>query len=174
MLYFFIEKMKPGMHNVLLLLSRFSRVWLCETPIDGSPPGSTVPGILQARTLEWVAISFSNAWKWKVKVKSLSCVRLLATPWTAAYQGMELNQVSPSLGCLGFLHIAPGDLPPGPMPAVLTPDVGCSSPSPWTHTPVSSLSRWAHRSNKGTHTETEKVLAETWSRWFSGCSCCHH
>ena len=58
---------------------------LCD-PIDGSPPGSPVPGILQARTLEWVAISFSNAWKWKVKVKSLSHVRLLATPWTAAYQ----------------------------------------------------------------------------------------
>ena len=58
---------------------------LCD-PIDGSPPGSPVPGILQARTLEWVAISFSNAWKWRVKVKSLSCVRLLATPWTAAYQ----------------------------------------------------------------------------------------
>ena len=55
-------------------------------PIDGSPPGSTVPGILQARTLEWVAISFSNAWKWKVKMKSLSHVWLLATPWTAAYQ----------------------------------------------------------------------------------------
>ena len=58
---------------------------LCD-PIDGSPPGSPVPGILQARTLEWVAISFSNAWKWKGKVKSLSCGRLLATPWTAAYQ----------------------------------------------------------------------------------------
>ena len=58
---------------------------LCD-PIDGSPPGSPVPGILQARTLEWVAISFSNAWKWKVKVKSFSCVRLFATPWTAAYQ----------------------------------------------------------------------------------------
>ena len=55
-------------------------------PIDGNPPGSSVPGILQARTLEWVAISFSNAWKWKVKVKSLSCARLLATPCTAAYQ----------------------------------------------------------------------------------------
>ena len=53
-------------------------------PIDSSPPGSPVPGILQARTLEWVAISFSNAWK--VKVKSFSCIRLLATPWTAAYQ----------------------------------------------------------------------------------------
>ena len=58
---------------------------LCD-PIDGSPLGSSVPGILQARTLEWVAISFSNAWKWKVKVKSLSRVHLLATPWTAAYQ----------------------------------------------------------------------------------------
>ena len=58
---------------------------LCD-PIDGSPWGSPVPGILQARTLEWVAISFSNAWKWKVKVKSLSRIRLFATPWTAAYQ----------------------------------------------------------------------------------------
>ena len=56
---------------------------LCD-PIDGSPPGSPVPGILQARTLEWVAMSFSNAWKWKVKVKWLSCVWLFATPWTAA------------------------------------------------------------------------------------------
>ena len=59
---------------------------LCN-PIDGSPPGSPVPGILQARTLEWVAIYFSNAWKWKEKMKSLSRVRLLATPWTAAHQG---------------------------------------------------------------------------------------
>ena len=58
---------------------------LCD-PIDGSPPGPPVPGILQARTLEWVAISFSNAWKWKNKVKSLSRIRLLATPWTAAHQ----------------------------------------------------------------------------------------
>ena len=58
---------------------------LCD-PIDGSPPGSPVPGILQARILEWVAISFSNAWKWKVKVKLLSHVWLLVTPWTAAYQ----------------------------------------------------------------------------------------
>ena len=58
---------------------------LCDS-IDGSPPGSPVPGILQARTLEWVAISFSNAWKWKVKGKSLSRVRLLVTPWTVAYQ----------------------------------------------------------------------------------------
>ena len=68
---------------------------LCPTlwdSIDGSPPGSPVPGILQARTLEWVVISSSNAWKWKVKVKMLSHIRLLATPWTAAYQ------VPPSMG----------------------------------------------------------------------------
>ena len=58
---------------------------LCD-PIDGSLPGSSIPGILQARTLEWVAVSFSNAWKWKVKVKSLSRARLSVTPWTAAYQ----------------------------------------------------------------------------------------
>ena len=70
---------------ISLLLSHFSRVWLCD-PIDCSPSGSPVPGILQARTLEWVAISFSNEWKWRVKVKSLSRVRLLVTPWTAAYQ----------------------------------------------------------------------------------------
>ena len=65
---------------------------LCD-PIDGSPPGSPVPEILQARTLEWVAISFSNAWKWKVKVKSLSHVGLLATPWTAAYQAPPSNGI---------------------------------------------------------------------------------
>ena len=64
---------------------------LCD-PIDGSPPGSAVPGILQARTLEWVAISFSNAWKWKVKVNLLSCVLLFVTPWTAAHQAL------PSMG----------------------------------------------------------------------------
>ena len=58
---------------------------LCN-PIDSSPPDSSIHGILQARTLEWVAISFSNAWKWKEKVKSLSRVQLLAIPWTAAYQ----------------------------------------------------------------------------------------
>ena len=64
---------------------------LCD-PRDRSPPGSPIPGILQARTLEWVAISFSSAWKWKVKVKSLSRVQLLVTAWTAAYQA------TPSMG----------------------------------------------------------------------------
>ena len=71
--------------STLLLLSLQSCPTLCD-PIDSSPPGSAVPGILQARTLEWVAISFSDAWKWKVKVKLLSHVQLLATPWTAAHQ----------------------------------------------------------------------------------------
>ena len=91
---------------------------LCD-PIDGSPPGSPVPGILQARTLEWVAISFCNARKWKVKVKSLSHVRLLATPWIAAYQsppsmgfsrqeywsGVPLPSFPSSLSCLKLLAI---------------------------------------------------------------------
>ena len=65
--------------------SRQSCPTLCD-PTDGSPPGSPVPGILQARTLEWVAISFSKAWKWRVKVKSLSCVQPFTTPWTAAHR----------------------------------------------------------------------------------------
>ena len=74
---------------------------LCD-PIDGSPPGSPFPGTLQARILEWVAISFSNAWKWKVKVKSFSFVLLLATPWTAAYQASwpwDFPGKSTGVGC---------------------------------------------------------------------------
>ena len=74
--------------NIIFLLSAKS-LQSCLTPcdlIDSSPPGSTVPGILQARILEWVVISFSNAWKWKGKVKSLGRVQLPATPWTAAYK----------------------------------------------------------------------------------------
>ena len=75
--------------SCLVLAAAAKSLQLCPTlcnPIDGGPPGSPVPGILQARTLEWVAISFFNAWKGKVKVKSLSCVRLFETPWSAAYQ----------------------------------------------------------------------------------------
>ena len=76
-------------------------------PHRWQPPGSPVPGILQARTLEWVAISFSNTWKWKVKGKSLSRVRLLATPWTAAYQAppsMGFSRQSTGVGshCLSL------------------------------------------------------------------------
>ena len=65
---------------------------LCD-PIEGSPPGSAVPGILQARTLEWVAISFSNAWKWKVKVKSLSRVWLLADPMDCSLPGSSIHGI---------------------------------------------------------------------------------
>ena len=74
-------------HSAAAAKSLQSCPTLCiSNPIDGSPPGSPILGILQARTLEWVAISFSNAWKWKVKVKTLSCVWLLATPRTTAHQ----------------------------------------------------------------------------------------
>ena len=70
-------------------------------PMDGSPPGCPIPGILQARTLEWVAISFSNAWKWKVKVKSLSRVRSSVTPCTAAFQAppWDFPGKSTGVGC---------------------------------------------------------------------------
>ena len=106
---------------------------LCD-PIDGSPPGPTVPGILQARTLEWVAISFSNVWKWKVKVKSFSCVwlswphglrptrllllqlllsrfscvQLCATPWTAAHQALLSMGFSRQEHWSGLLCLPPG------------------------------------------------------------------
>ena len=73
------------MHAAAAAKSLQSCLTLCN-PIDGSAPGSPVPGILQARTLEWVAISFSKAGKWKVKMKSLSHVQPLATPWTTAHQ----------------------------------------------------------------------------------------
>ena len=88
---FFIYLFAFVKHAVAAAKSLQSCPTLCD-PTDGSPSGSPVPGILQARTLEWVAISFSNAWKWKVKVKSLSCVWLLETPWTVAHQA------SPSMG----------------------------------------------------------------------------
>ena len=93
---------------------------LCNL-IDSSPPGSPVPRILQARTLDWVAISFSNAGKWKVKVKSLSRVQLLGTPWTAAYQappsmgfsrqedwsGLPLPSLNTALDCCYYTSVAP-------------------------------------------------------------------
>ena len=79
---------------------------LCS-PIDGSPPGSPIPGILQARILEWVAISFSNAWKGKGKVKSLSRIQLPATQWTAAYRLLrpwDFPGKSTGVGCHCLLH----------------------------------------------------------------------
>ena len=118
----FNNKKKPGLAFLHILFSRNSLLsyfikasaaavakslqsclTLCD-PIDGSPPGSTVPGILQARTLEWVAISFSNAWKWKVK--SLSRVRLLEIPWTVAYQA------PPSMGFSSQEYWSRVPLPP--------------------------------------------------------------
>ena len=86
---FNVELYKFFIHFYMYAAAAAKSLQLCPTLcdlIDGSPLGSPVPGILQARTLEWVAISFSKAWKWKVKVKSLSRVQLLVTPWTAAYQ----------------------------------------------------------------------------------------
>ena len=81
---------------------------LCRTlcnPIDGSPPGSPIPGILQARTLEWVAISFSNAWKWKVKVKSLSCVWPPGLQPTRLLSPWEVPGKSTGVGCHCLLRI---------------------------------------------------------------------
>ena len=86
---FFYKALENESKDSLITAAAAKSLQSCLTlcnPVDSSPPGSPVPRILQARTLEWVAISFSNAWKWKVKVKSLSRVQLLATPWTAAYQ----------------------------------------------------------------------------------------
>jgi len=82
--------------------SRTRLKWLSSSSMDCSLPGSSIHGIFQARVLEWVAISFSNAWKWKVKVKSLSRVRPSATPWTAAYQAppsMGFSGKSTGVGC---------------------------------------------------------------------------
>ena len=143
---------------------------LCE-PIDSSPPGSPVPGILQARTLEWAAISFSNAWKWKVKVRSLSPVWLLATPWTAAYQApppmgfsrqefwsgvpspsplRSLNQtlitqaccVSIQFSSVQFSHSVVSDSSrPRELQHARPP---CPSPIPGVHPNPCPLSRWCH------------------------------
>ena len=98
------ERKTPIQYAAAAAKSLQSCPTLCD-PIDDSPPFSPVPGILQPRTLEWVAISFSNAWKWKVKVKSLSRVRLLATPWTAAYQA------PPSMGFSRQEYWSGGPLP---------------------------------------------------------------
>ena len=98
----------------------------CPTPCDptdGSPLGSSFPGILQARTLEWVAVSFSNAWKWKVKVKLLSHALLLATPWTAAYQA------PPSMG---FSSQEYWSGVPLPSPMLYTTSLEFIYPSIWT------------------------------------------
>ena len=101
-------------------ISRFSRVRLCD-PRDGSPPGSPFPGILQARTLEWVAISFSNAWKWEVKVKQLSHVWLFVTPWTVTCLALLSMEFSRQEHWSGIPFPPPGDLP--------DPGIGPESPA---------------------------------------------
>ena len=118
---------------------------LCD-PIDGSLPGFAVPGILQARTLEWVAIYFSIVWKWKVKVKSLSHVRLVATPWTAAYQA------PPSMGFSRQEYWSGVPLPsPG----------GSSTPEQFitaTETPGFSIVEFSDSSTKARSQESCNVL----------------
>ena len=142
---------------------------MCD-PIDGSPPGSAVPGILQARTLEWVAVPFSNAWKWEVKVKSLSRVRLFETPWTAAYQaprsmgfsrkeyqsGLPLPSPGILLGLnrLCFTTFFRCQSPVHVSRSVVSDSLGphesqharppCPSPTPRVHSNSCPLTRWCH------------------------------
>ena len=104
---------------------------LCD-PIDSSPLGSSVPGVLQARILEWVAISFSNAWKWKVKVKLLSRAWLLATPWTAAYQappsmGFSRQEYWSGYHCLldGRYSSLPSGVTSSPLAVAVVCDIRC-------------------------------------------------
>ena len=113
---YYTEWSKPERKTPIQYAAAAKSLQLCPTlcdPIDISPPGSPVPGILQARTLEWVAVLFSNAWKWKVKVKSLSCVQLLVTPWTAAHQA------PPSMG-FSRQEYWSGVLLPSPQYSILT------------------------------------------------------
>ena len=114
---------------------------LCD-PIDGGPPGSPVPGILQARALVWVAISFCNAWKWKVKAKSLSRVRLFATPWTEDHQAplsmgwyTQFSSVQSSCSVMShslWPHESQHTRPP------------CPSPTPRVHSDSQPSSQWCH------------------------------
>ena len=102
---------------------------LCD-PIDVSPRGSPVPGILQARTLEWVAISFSSAGKWKVRVKSLSLVRLLATPRTAAHQAPSSMGFSRQEYWSGLPLPSP-TVSPSPAEILSSSPIGLQSQTPW-------------------------------------------
>ena len=116
---------------LLLLLSCISRVWLCD-PIDGSPPGSSVPGIL----LEWVAMSFSNAWKWKVKVKSVNiCIycKIIIT--------ISLFNICPHIS-VQFSHSVISDsLQPHGLQHARLP---CPSPTPGAYSNSCPLSWWCH------------------------------
>ena len=134
-------------HAAAAAKSLQSCLTLCD-PIDGSPPGSPIRGILQARVLEWVAISFSNAWKWKVKVKSLSHVRLFATSWTAAYQAPPSMRFSRQeyWQCIYSMLLSPFILP-SPSKSVLcictaisALQIGSSAPFFWI--PCICVNRW--------------------------------
>ena len=126
---------------------------LCD-PIDSSPPGSSVHGILQARTLEWVAISSSNAWKWKVKVKSLSRVRLLATPWTAAYQA------PPSMGFSRQEYWSGVPLP-SPIDMLSTPKEKSKSPACTFQSTPEIICSFVYHTLRRTPTKAEGFQAET-------------
>ena len=120
---------------------------LCD-PIDSSPPGSLIPGILQARTLEWVAISFCNAWKWTVKVKSFSRARLLATPGTAAYQA------SPPMGFSGQEYWS-GEPLPSPSSAEAVPNDLCCQDHMRT---LNTVDCYRDSSSEGNCRVTENVV----------------
>ena len=127
---------------------------LCD-PTDGSPPGSPVPRILQARILEWVAISFSSAWKWKMKLKSLSHVRLFATPWTVACQappsmGFLRQEYWSRLSLLSLkcaysvqfsVSVVSDSLRPHELQHARPP---CPSPTPGVHSDSCPSSQWCH------------------------------
>ena len=135
-----------------------SRPTLCD-PIDGSPPGSSIPGILQARTLEWVSISFSNAWKWKVKVKLLSRVWLLATPWsllepTGLLCPWDFPGKSTGVGCHCLLHRGPQFSGP-PLPLLFSDSVLSSLVKYW-------LNLHHHYENDITSMGTNNVIAPNW------------
>ena len=130
---------------------------LCD-PIDGSPLGSPVPGILQARTLEWVAISFSHAWKWKVKVKSLSRVQLFATLWTAAHQA------PPSMG-FSRQEYWSGVPSPSPSQAVVL------SKNPWIKEIYNSLCIFKLTPAKRTKREGEQNCSSSQQSSIYRCFC---
>ena len=125
-----------------------SYLTLCD-PIDSSPPGFPVPGILQARTLEWVALSFSNVWNWKVKVKSLSRVWLLETPWTAAYQ----EPLSTGFSRQEYWSGLPWSFPFYCFPLALITEEGllispCYSLEPWRYIQIYLMHTRTHRPHR--------------------------
>ena len=125
---------------------------LCD-PTDDSPLGSPVPGILQARTLEWVAISFSSAWQWKVKVKLLSRVRLLATPWIAAYQA------PPSMG-FSRQECWSG------VPST-SPDMSLANSRRWEgQVSLECCSPWIHKEMDTTEWLSNRTQQKTQTIWF--------